>query len=188
MDWITTIISMFTNTANWNIDSVLTFFSIVLVIVGGFFAYRQWIKSNKIKRTEFINQIIEKLRFDEEMVNTMYIVEYDYDWYNDDFHDNNKKLEYSIDKLLSYLSYICYIRELKNISKKEFSILRYELNRTCSSRAVQAYLWNLFHFSKAQSTECTFQYLIDYGTKNKIIDKGSFYNSKNPQYPKYLNF
>ena len=188
MNLLTGLFSVFTDISKWEIDNILTLISIFLVIVGSGFAYKQWSTSNKIKRTEFINQIIEKLRFDEDMVSTMYIVEYAYDWYDENFHANKDGLEYSIDKLLSYLSYICYIYKLRNITNKEFRILRYELNRVCSSPAVQSYLWNLYHFSKGQEIECTFQYLIDYGIKNKIINKENFNNHAFSGYPKYLNF
>ena len=173
---------------NWTVADILSLLSILLVIVGGIFAYKQWSAANRIKRTEFINQIIDKLRFDKDMVKIMYKIEYDYEWYGQDFHNNNVELEYIIDKLLSYLSYICYIYKMGNIKKKEFRILRYELNRTCSSPAVQSYLWNLYHFSKGQHTECTFQYLIDYGVKNKIIDKEIFLDNSCDKYPQYLNF
>ena len=142
MNLLTGLFSVFTDISKWEIDNILTLISIFLVIVGGVFAYKQWSTSNRIKRTEFINQIIEKLRFDKDMVSTMYIVEYDYDWYDENFHANKDGLEYSIDKLLSYLSYICYTYKLRNITNKEFRILRYELNRVCSSPAVQSYLWN----------------------------------------------
>ena len=171
----------------WSIDNVLTVLSIVLAIIGGTFAYIQWKSANKLKRSEFINQIIDKLRFDKDLVKTMYLIEYDYGWYSEKFHSTDKELEYEVDKLLSYLSYICYVNKLKIISNKEFSILQYELNRTCSSPAVQCYLWNLYHFSKSQNTKCTFHYLIEYGTTNKIINK-EFYNKMSTHYSKYLNF
>lgn len=188
MKWLCSIINVFINTNNWSVDSILSAISILLVIVGGFFAYKQWTSANRIRRSKFINQIIAKLRFDKSIVDTMYLIEYDHEWYNEKFHDADNEIEFSIDKLLSYLSYICYLYELKNISKKEFKILQYEINRACSSLSVQSYLWNLYHFSKAQGTECTFQYLICYGIRSKIIDKKIFYCKESMFYPKHLNF
>ena len=181
------ILSFFLNKSNWTIDNYLTVLSIIFILVGGIFAYSQWQISNKIRRAEFIDQIIQKLRFDEEMVSAMYTIEYNYNWYNQDFH-NSGELEYTIDKLLSYLSYICYLFHLRNISKKEILVLRYELNRTCSSPLVQHYLWNLYHFAKKTNSFCTFQYLIDYGIQNRLIDKVSFLDIHSKAHPKYLNF
>lgn len=169
------------------IDNWLTLSSIILVIIGGIFALVQWMASNKIKRAEFINQIIDKLRFDKDMAKTMYVVDYDYNWYNQDFHNSNDESEFLIDKLLSYLSYICYLHATGNIKKEEFKILQYELNRACISPCVQSYLWNLHHFSKKNNTICTFEYLIKYGIDSKIIS-AQFLDSESQHYQKNLNF
>lgn len=171
----------------WTIDNWLSLGSILIIIIGGFFALIQWVASNKIKRAEFINQIIEKLRFDRNMVDTMYMIDYNYNWYGLTFHNSNNELEFSIDKLLSYLSYICYLRSTGNIKKKEFKILQYELNRVCISPCVQTYLWNLYHFSKKNKTICTFKDLIDYGINAKII-KQDFFSPECNGYEKTLNF
>lgn len=174
--------------ACWTVDNWLSLISLFLVVLGGLFAWKQWNAGTSIKRAEFINQIIEKLRFDNEMADAMHLIEYDPNWYNEDFHDNpDSQLESSIDKLLSYLSYICYLKSTRNISKTEFEILRYEMNRVCVSPSVQAYLWNLHHFSKRNNTGCSFQYLIEYGIKNKII-KPEFKKADPGLFPKYLNF
>lgn len=186
-EFIESLFIVFTSAENWSVDNILSAISVILVITGGIFAYRQWIASIQIKRTELIQQIMTCLRFDEEMAETMYTIEYDYSWYDITFHDRNDGFEHRIDKLLSYLSYICYLKKEGNISANEFRILQYEINRTCTSPCVQAYLWNLYHFSKEQGSECSFQYLIDYGIKNKMIDK-SFLHSDCNIYTKTLNF
>ena len=182
-----TFFTFITSPENWFVDDILSAISIGLMILGGIFAYKQWTAANQIKRTELIKQIIERLRFDKEMAETMYIVEYDNSWYNADFHDRDDDFEHRIDKLLSYLTYICYLKSEKNISKKEFRILQYEINRACTSQCVQSYLWNLYHFAHRQGSECSFQYLIDYGLKNGLIDK-SFLRADCPSYKKTLNF
>lgn len=186
-DFVESLFFVFTSVENWSVDNILSAISIILVIIGGVFAYKQWTASNQIKRTELIKQIMERLRFDKEMADTMYTIEYDDSWYDIDFHDGDDDFEHKIDELLSYLSYICYLKKEKNISKKEFRILRYEINRTCTSPCIQAYLWNLYHFSQKQGAECSFQYLIDYGIKNKLIDK-SFLKTDCKLYEKTLNF
>lgn len=179
---------IFTNASNWTLTNILSAISLILLAIGGFFALFQWISANKIKRTEFVNQIIEKLRFDPELVKTMYMIEYDCNWYNCSFHNGKSDTEEKIDKFLSYLSYICYIREMRILHKREFAILEYELHRTCSSSDIQSYLWNLYHFSKKQNVRCTYQYLISYGIEKKIIDKDSFLDENSIRYRKYLNF
>lgn len=169
-----------------SISNICELLSIVFTVMGGIFAYKKWDESNRIKRAEFIKQIIEKLRFDENMVKVMYKIDYEDKWYDKNFHGSNSEIE--IDKLLTYMSYICYIYKMKNIKSKEFKILCYELKRTCLSHDVQSYLWNLYHFSKKQKTDCMFQYLIDYGIKNNIIDEALFFDSNCKKYTKHLNF
>ena len=129
----------------WLETNWFSLFSIIALGIGGIFALIQWHKSIQLKRSEFINQIIEKLRFNNEIVKAMYLVDYDQTWYDENFHGASEK-EYVIDKLLSYLSYICYLIKEHHLKKKESSILEYELRRACESWSVQAYLYNLYHF------------------------------------------
>jgi len=156
---------------DFTIDNWLTLISLLFVVAGGFFALYQWRKNIKVRRAEFITQILEKLRFDKELVEIMYMVEYgNKEWYNKDFH-KNKELESSIDKLFSYLDYISYLKSNNNISKKEFKIFQYKINRTCVSISTKKYLWTLYHWSKKNNADCSFQFLIDYGIKNKLFPK-----------------
>lgn len=161
--------------------------TLIISVLAGTFGLYQWDKSTKVKRAEFINQIIDKLRFDNEMVKIVYLIEYTYDWYTHEFHNGFSDLEFRIDKLLSYLTYICYLKDHKIISKSEFSILEYEIYRTCESPCVQAYLWNLYHFTEGRSTKCTFDRLIKYGIEKDIFTK-DFKDKNSTVFPKYLNF
>lgn len=182
------MINLLLDSNNWSISDVLSFISIILVIVGGIFGYKQWVYSNKTKRADFINQIINTLRFDREIVETINMIDYDFLWYNENFHHNHNDVEYKVDKTLSYLSYICYLIEEKHISKRDFIILEYEINRTCISPDVQCYLWNLYHFSVSQKSKCSFQYLIEYGIQNKLIEEVEFMNPDSKKYIKRLEF
>ncbi|MBR0283538.1 MAG: hypothetical protein IJQ81_18415 [Oscillibacter sp.] len=173
---------------NWSVDNFLDAFSIILAIIGGIFAYRQWSYANKTRRTELLNQIMEKLRFDKEMAETMYAIDYGTRWYDESFHNSNTDFEYKLDKLLSFLDYICYLKKEKHFAEAEFRILRYEVTRVCTSFQVQSYLWNLYHFSNKQGTTCSFQDLIDYGIDSGSIDHSIFKDKNSGYYPKYLNF
>lgn len=173
---------------NWSVSDILTLISIILAIFGGLFAYQQWKYSNKTKRANFIDQILNKLRFDREIVETINMIDYDFSWYNEKFHHNHNDVEYKVDKTLSYLSYICYLIKEKHISKRDFIILEYEINRTCISPDVQCYLWNLYHFSVSQKSKCSFQFLIEYGIQNKLIEEDEFMNPESKKYKKRLEF
>ena len=69
--------------------------SILLGVIGGVFAYKQWTYANRIRQSEFINQIIEKLRFDKCIADTMYMIEYDHNWYSEDFYDSESEIEFN---------------------------------------------------------------------------------------------
>ena len=170
----------------WTTDNWLTFISLIFVVIGGCFALWQWKKNNKIKQAEFFNQIIEKLRFDENLSQIMYVVDYNQQWYSKSFHNNDKEFENTIDKLFSYLDYVCYLNETNVITKNEFKIFKYEINRVCISVSTKYYLWNLYHFSKKNNTDCSFQYLIDYAIKNKLFPKN--FKNNTELYEKTLNW
>jgi hypothetical protein len=156
--------------------------------IGGIFALIQWNSSEKFKRVKYLDEIITKLRFDSEMANTLYIIDYDHNWYTKDFHKNHD-FEYKIDKVLSYIDFICYLYSNGDIKDNEFKIIKYRVNRICISPSTQRYLWNLYHFSKRMGAECSFTHIIDYGIKNKIIKK-EFLDNSNDLYGdcRYLNF
>ncbi|MDE6288694.1 MAG: hypothetical protein K2M00_07930, partial [Muribaculaceae bacterium] len=108
-----------------NFESFCASILALVVALGGFiFSIFQWRKSIKIRRAEFINQLIEKLRFDKTLSETIYKLEYSCDgWYDSSFH--HSPFELQIDRLFSYLDYICYLKDIHNISEVEFKIFRY---------------------------------------------------------------
>jgi len=170
---------------NWTVEDCLTLSTTILMAIGGIFALYQWRSSIKIRRSEFLKDILNTLRFDENMAKAMYTIEYNPSWYSKDFQKS--ELEFQIDKLLSFADFICYLYDMKNISYKEFIVIKYEINRICRSNSVQSYLWNLYHFSKKNSADGLFMHLIDYGIKENIISDEFKKNDKN-LYVKYLDF
>ena len=91
----------------------------VATVVGG----------NQTRRIELIHQIIEKLSFDKDIAWIMYMIDYGTSWYDRNFHNREDDLEYRVDKVLSFLNYVCYLRKEKSLGKREFRILCYEVNR-----------------------------------------------------------
>ena len=173
--------------SNWTIDNTLSLILITVMAIGSIFALVQWNSSIKIRRTEFLDEIINKLWFDENMARTMHIIDNNSNWYTEDFHKSYSDMAYQIDKLLSYFDFICYLHFIKNLSSVELGVIRYEIDRTCASPYVQAYLWNLYHFSNKIEAGCSFMYIIDYGIKEKIIDKEFKSNNEN-LFNKYMKF
>lgn len=164
--------------------------SLIMVIVGGIFGYYQWRKNILLRRAEYINELTEKIRTDKYIKDVIYMFDYNYKWYSEQFHGSGK-LELKVDKTLSYFSYICYLREQKIISDKEFNFFKYEINRILMNSQVQDYFYNLYHFSNKNNTPITFLYLFRYGEKIKIFDE-KFYDENSylysSQYHRYINF
>ncbi len=173
---------------NLTVDNWLKIISLIFGVIGGFFVYYQWRKSVKTKRAEFINQILEKLRFNKDLSKYMHIIDYNQDWYDESFHRSGdiSDIEISIDNLFSYVDYICYLKATRNISKSEFKIFKYEIDRICVSHSTKCYLWNLYHFSKKNKSTCSFQYLIDYGISCGLFPKD--FKNNNSLYTKRINW
>lgn len=172
------------------ISDIISIISLILVMAGGIFGYYQWRKSILLGRAEYINELTEKIRTDKYIKDVIYMFDYNYKWYTEQFHESGK-LELKVDKTLSYFSYICYLREQKIISDKEFNFFKYEINRILRNSQVQDYFYNLYHFSNKNNTPITFLYLFKYGEKIKIFDE-IFYDKNSylylSQYHRYINF
>ena len=142
--------------------------SIVVAIVGIFtfiFSIIQFGNGNKIKRAEFFKEVIDKIRFDEDLIEAMTILDYHGNWYDENFPQS--QTEVKIDKLFAYLSYVCYMYKNKIISKKEFPLLEYKIKRACQNKDTQNYLKFVNRFAKKNGIEKhTFDDLIIYMEKN----------------------
>lgn len=154
---------------NLILANILTLFQFVLAVAGGGFGLFQWRKSNELQRSKFINEILDRLRLEQDMAEALYLIESDKIWYDDNFHTGGHT-EFIVDKLLAYLAYICYLRETKNITDKEMCIVDYVLYRVCESTETQKYLKHLFEYAKEKGIECTFQYIINYGLEHNIFN------------------
>ena len=168
------------------IGDVINLLSICLVVAGGIFGFIQWKNSLKMKRAEYINELTEKIRTDEDMRDVVYIIDYNSDWYDAAFH-NGGEIERKMDKTLSYFSYICYLHKNNVLKEKEFDFFKYEIKRILINKQIQNYFYNLYHFAKKCGEPITFIYLFEYGQRLNLFDK-EFFNSRSKNYIHILNF
>lgn len=175
---------IFNNT--FSIGDIIDLLSIMLVVVGGFFALYQWKNTSKIKRADYIKELTEKIRIDSDIKNIVYVLDYEQGWYTQSFH-NGGEIEIKMDKTLFYFSYICYLYQYKVITKKEFEFFKYDVNRILMNEQIKNYFYNIYHFADKVKAPVPFKYLFEYGEKKKVFDK-EFYNRKSTQYVHYLNF
>lgn len=179
---------IFTNEIS--IADIISIISVVFVLFGGVFGCYQWRKNVSLKRAEYIRDLTEKIRTDNDIKDVVYKFDYDEKWYSEDFHNSGEE-ELKVDKTLSHFSYICYLKNQKIISNKEFCFFQYEIERILNNEQTQDYFYNLYHFANEHGTPMTFKYLFDYGQKKKMFDK-DFYDKKahlkNPKYHRNIGF
>ena len=170
----------------YDLGDIISIVSIVLAIIGAAFGFYQWKKSIRIKRAEYIEKLTEKIRTDNDIKEMVYTLDYGHLWYTSAFH-NSGELERKMDKTLSYFSYICYLYKSRLISKKEFAIFKYEIERILTNDQVNKYFYNLYHFAKKFKTPMTFSFLFEYGEKHNKFEK-DFYDKNSPKYKKSIKW
>lgn len=166
-------------------EDYIAFVKLVFVVVGGMFALIKWNENTKLKRAEFVDKTLEKIRNDKDIRGLFYDIEYGKPWYNQEFHESDK--EKQVDKALAYFSYVCYLRKYNLIKKKEFVFFEYEVARIASNSDFVKYMFNLYHFSKKNNVTISFNYLFIY-CKDKRYFSHDFWSSESKAYPHYLNF
>lgn len=164
----------------------LTFGFVVLGVIG---ALIQWNRQLRREAAEFLKGLMEELR-STEVSSFLYDIDYGVKWYGQDFHGSDK--EDKVDRTLSFLSFMCYLRSKHLFGKAEFKFFEYELMRVMGNEQVVDYLYNIHHFSAGQGRPSPFEHLIDYGVKVGLVNKKIFFDPtscrRDNRLHKYLNF
>lgn len=172
------------------IEQGISMASLAVTVIGAWIAYKQWKKNSSLKKADYINELTGKIRGDKDIKEMIYLLEYEKDWYCEEFHDDDD-IEPKMDKTLSYFSYICYLKEEKIISEKEFKFFKYKVEHFLRNEQLQDYFYNLYHYAKGFNAPITFYYLYEYGKRNNIFD-ADFYDKtsykRNKKYHNYLEF
>lgn len=159
------------------LSDVSSFISLLFVVIGGLFALIQWNKQQKIRRSEYIYSLIEKLRSDNRINYIFYQIDSEIPWYDKEKVFKNKDFEINLDKALSYYSYICYLRKKKIIKEDDFAFFKYEIDRASTNKDVICYFYNYYHFCKKRGLPNAYKYLFEYAVENHGIPN-DFYDPK----------
>ena len=179
------------------ITEILTALGAVGGFVTEFFAVCQYRRDSRMKKADLFNTMVERLRSEPDIRKWILVFDYGKPWYNEDFHKYYQQ-QVEVDKTLQTLSYFCYLKQSSLISEKEFSMIKYELWRTLGNRDVQAYLFNVYHFSsrfferkhrgrKKDTRDFPFNYLLAFGVSKGLIDE-EFFDKNSNRYGKNLNY
>lgn len=169
---------------NWTI--IIPLIGLLVAVVGTTIALVELCRANKTRRAEFVHRIWSDIVYNKDMIEILYKIDYGGFKYDDSFHNSDD--ESRVDAVLTTLSYICYLNlKTKALRKADLKCFEYYLTRTLTNRNIQAYLFNLYHFTRKCQATCSYQYLIEYGLRKGLISK-TFLSSESPDYPKVLTF
>ena len=156
-------------------------------LVAGIIALHQWRYSNKTNRAEYLLTLSNKIREDDDIVKTLYVLEYnEIIWYGKEGFVV-KDEEATFDKTFALFNYICYMNKNHNITRKEFLLFEYKICRIANNDSFQNYFYNLYWWNKANGTKMSFIYLFEYMKKKKLLPV-DFYERNSDKYDKVLNF
>ena len=156
-----------------NLSLLTAVLSFIIAFLGFLFSLWRWNTYISLKRTDRVNDLNEKIRTDSEIVEVHYMFEYSEDWYSSGFHGGGD-LERKVDRTLTFYSYLCYLKEKKIISEKEFdTFFQYRITGTLRNLQVQKYLSFLHRYSKTLDVQSPFYYLCKYSKENGIFDPDS---------------
>lgn len=191
--WILDVLSKMT-TSEW-----ISFISLIIAVIGGFFALHKWKETIINKRSVIVRELIEKVRDDNQISAVMDIIDWDEGFEYDGkftFFDSNRialkntddaSLFLMIDKTLSHFSYICYLQKKKLLKKADIKIFDYELRRLLDNEHIANYLFSLYHWSKHLKVNMSYIYLVKYGIRKRYL-KFDFYKKNSRNYICYLDF
>lgn len=167
-----------------SINLILEIISLLFILAGGIFTFRQWCVSLKYKRIEIIKPLIEKVRENSNIATILEVI----DWNNGFFYDgrfhinwytkclklqsmNNEELTTIIDNVLSIFSYVCYLRKRRILQKEDMYFFEYKISRLFNNEHIGNYLFSLYHWTSSINVKMSFFNLVQYGIKKKYLSK-----------------
>ena len=170
-----------------SLNEIIGCVTMIVAIIGFVFSCYQWWKKVQSERAERLLHLIELLRKDMQQLKILYKIDYGEHWYDRSFHNSDKEVEAEVDRLLSFYEYILYLRLNHTITQMEFRFFEYDINRIVKNPDMQAYLFNLYHFSERARIPFSYKNILIYGEKIGCVDQ-SFFNKNTDKYPHFLNF
>lgn len=145
-------------------------FTTVIGVVGFAATIVQIAKSNKVKKAEFVENLLNDLRTNELLVEGNYIIEYKDNWFNSEFRKS--QAEKCIDALLAKYDYICYLLNRKLIKIGDLSFFEYKMQRLSENDDLKQYLEMINSIPNADKCQFEYLHLLNYLQDNywgKII-------------------
>ena len=155
-----------------SLNEIIACVTMVVTIIGLIFSCYQWWRKVQSERAEKLSNLINILRRDARQLSVLYKIDYNEPWYDESFHKS--KLEGEMDQFLSYYEYILYLKKNHMISRREFRFFEYDIERIVKNPDMQAYLFNLYHFSERARIPFSYKNILVFGEKIGCIDQSFF--------------
>lgn len=129
------------------LGSMADWAQVLAIVIGGFWALFTWRTSVKTQRSNFVDALLCKAR-DPELSDFFYKNidredETDFRCYKGGlmFEDGYEEI---FDRFLFMISYVCYLRRNRLISKRDFRLFEYMVDRTMRSSQVARYIRDFY--------------------------------------------
>lgn len=179
------------------LNLMCTVVGVFLSIIAAIMVIVEWKHKMKFDKSKWIFEIMKNINDDELARRGMYLLDYSdkKKWYSEDFHEfhedknpiNNDQI--CIDKALYWFNYICYLKDKKEISDKEYSIFKYDIEKLfAENEQFCNYMYNLFHYcnffdekaNPESKLEPPFYYIYKISEERNLIPEE--FSSKNACY------
>lgn len=173
--------------------------TLIVAIIGVGIGLYQYYKSVIVKRSSFVLSLLNQMKDDDGINKVIYLFHYGEFKYSREFHGSGE-YENDTDRTLLLFSYICYLKEKRIITNKEFSFFEISITQALHNEALIDYLYNLYHFVchaegydplKEGKGKALYCYLIKFANKSKYLPNDFYDNNAyktNALYHHYLNF
>jgi len=111
---------------------------LVVATIGIFLTLYQIKQSNKTQRATFFKELYSTMYSDSDVTRGYYLIDHGKFKYSDSFHRSEE--EKPIDRLLTFIDLICYLRKQDLITESEIRYFEYELTRVYQDKEIQRYL------------------------------------------------
>ena len=132
-----------------------------------------YLREKKSERSRFVTDLYKEFITNDDLYDAMHIIEFNSNYFNNGFYgDDGNNVERKIDRLFIYLNNVLYLHKTKRINDSDFELFKYKINAVFQNNSSINYLTFLQLYSeKYRNAQCSFNYLIEYGKENNLLDK-----------------
>ena len=144
----------------------------ILAISGAAIALVQWRLSIKTSRAKYVNDLLFRVLDDEKIQKFQHIADYSDEWYNEDFHRNEKsEIPGICDRTLFTYNYICYLYDNKEINESELEIFKYYFLAIAYEICLKYYFLDLYQYSVYSGKKFPFTHYLKFCKDNNCISE-----------------